>query len=96
MGMFGHKKTKEDPLLGKPASDVRVDLDGNRPCRGAKAAQDGAAVIYISAEVDDLVAVCDRVYVLREGRIAQEFLHPFAPDALIDAMFSQAQEGSHG
>ena len=32
---------------------------------------------------------------VREGRIAGEFHHPFDPDALIDAMFAESQEGSH-
>ena len=83
-------------VLEEPTQAVDVGARSALLLATRQAAQDGAAVIYISAEVDDLVAVCDRVYVLREGRIAHEFHHPFVPDALIDAMFSQVQEGSHG
>jgi len=35
-------------------------------------AEEGAAVLIISSEVEELVDVCDRVYVLRQGRIVDE------------------------
>jgi ribose transport system ATP-binding protein len=38
----------------------------------AKAAQEGAAVIIASTDVEELASVCDRVLVLRNGRVAAE------------------------
>jgi ribose transport system ATP-binding protein len=38
-------------------------------------AQEGAGVLVISSEVEELVSICDRIYVLREGRIVDELLH---------------------
>jgi ribose transport system ATP-binding protein len=35
-------------------------------------AEEGAGVLLISSEVEELVDVCDRVYVLRNGRIVSE------------------------
>jgi len=35
-------------------------------------AEDGAGILIISSEVEELVDVCDRVYVLRQGRIVNE------------------------
>jgi len=82
-------------VLDEPTQAVDVGARSALLLATRRAAQDGAAVIYVSAEVDDLVAVCDRVLVLRDGRIAAQFDHPFAPDSLLTAMFDQSQEGSH-
>ena len=35
-----------------------------------KLVEDGAAVLMISSELSEIVNVCDRAYVMREGRIA--------------------------
>jgi ribose transport system ATP-binding protein len=35
-------------------------------------AEEGAGVLIISSEVEELVDICDRVYVLRQGRIVNE------------------------
>ena len=34
--------------------------------------RDGAAVLMISSELPEIIAVCDRTYVMREGRVAGE------------------------
>lgn len=76
-------------VLDEPTQAVDVGARSALLRATRSAALDGAAVIYVSAEVDDLVAICDRVYVLRDGYIAAEFHHPFDPEALIDAMFPE-------
>ena len=38
--------------------------------------ESGAAVLMISSELPEIVAVCDRAYVLRDKRIAGELLRP--------------------
>lgn len=82
-------------VLDEPTQAVDIGARSALLLATRRAAQDGAAVIYVSAEVDDLVAICDRVLVLREGRIAEEFSYPFSAESLLDAMFTQGQEGSH-
>jgi ribose transport system ATP-binding protein len=37
-------------------------------------AKEGAGVLVISSEVEELVDICDRIYVLRKGRIVNELL----------------------
>lgn len=82
-------------ILDEPTQAVDVGARSALLKATRRAAQDGAAVVYISAEVDDLVAVCDRVLVLRNGRIHSEFSQPMPTDSLLEAMFDQSQEGSH-
>lgn len=41
-------------------------------------AQKGLAVIVISSEIQELLGTCDRIYVMREGRITGEFERPDA------------------
>jgi simple sugar transport system ATP-binding protein len=59
----------------------------------AGAAIDGKAVLLVSADLDELRALCDRILVVSRGRIAAE-LPPDAPEAL----FGEAMMGtpSHG
>ena len=51
--------------------------------------------VSCSGEVDDLAAVCDRVLVLKHGRIAGEFTYPIDPDELLRAQFGTPEETSH-
>ena len=37
-------------------------------------AEEGAGVFIISSEIEELVDICDRIYVLRNGRIVNELL----------------------
>lgn len=54
-----------------------------------QAAVDGAAVILCSSEVEDLAAVCDRVVILENGRVAREITQPFTADDLLAATFAE-------
>jgi ribose transport system ATP-binding protein len=55
-------------------------------------AADGLAVLMSSSDAEDLVACCDRVVVLRDGRIAAELVGPKLNKSAIVA----AMEGVHG
>ena len=83
-------------VLDEPTQAVDVGARSALLLATRRAAADGAAVIYCSDEVDDLVAVCDRVVVLRDGRVAAEFTAPFDVDALLDSMFTSSEENTHG
>jgi ribose transport system ATP-binding protein len=57
------------------------------------AASEGAAVIFISHHLDEVVKTCDRIIVLRDGRMVSEFDRESAdPKGLIAAMLGQAME----
>jgi ABC-type sugar transport system ATPase subunit len=55
-------------------------------------AENRAGILLISSEIDELVHVCDRVYVLREGRIVSELLRD---DITKEAILSVALLGSN-
>jgi ribose transport system ATP-binding protein len=57
-------------LLDEPTQGVDVGAKAELHRRLLKVAEDGAAVIISSSDVDELAAVCHRVYVMREGQIA--------------------------
>jgi ribose transport system ATP-binding protein len=54
-------------------------------------AEEGAGVLIISSEVEELVDVCDRVYVLRQGRIVDELLRE---DISKEAILASALTGT--
>lgn len=54
--------------------------------RLAGCAEAGAAVLWIGAELDELLAVADRIVVLADGEIRGPFLPPFDRDAIALAM----------
>ena len=35
-----------------------------------KLAADGAAILFISSEMEELMGICDRILVMKDGRIA--------------------------
>ena len=42
----------------------------------AAAATGGLAVLLVSSELEELVGLCHRVLVMRDGRFVAEFTHP--------------------
>ncbi len=75
--------------------DVRV-LVADEPTRGvdvgskrsiydliAASARDGLAVLMVSSELDELIGLCHRVMVMRQGRFVAEFAHPHLDEARI-------------
>ncbi len=49
----------------------------------AAAAGDGLAVLLVSSELEELVGLCHRVMVMRDGRFVAEFTHPDLDEAQI-------------
>ncbi len=49
----------------------------------AAAAGDGLAVLVVSSELEELVGLCHRVIVMRDGRFVAEFIHPDLDEAQI-------------
>jgi ribose transport system ATP-binding protein len=68
------------------AVDVGAREDILAAIRGA--ADNGAAVILSSIEAEDLARVCDRVIVLRQGRLHTELSgNNITPSAIVGAMY---------
>jgi ribose transport system ATP-binding protein len=59
-----------------------------------QAAQEGAAVLFVSSEVEDLAAVCDRLLVLDDGTVVRDLPGPFTAESVLDAIFSSPTEGT--
>ena len=51
-----------------------------------RAAAAGAGVLVASSALEELAEVCDRVLLMRRGRIAQEIGAPITVDRLIDGI----------
>ena len=63
-------------LLDEPTRGVDVEAKTQIYDLVRSVTAEGAAVIFVSSEVEELPLVCDRVLVLREGRIMDEFKSP--------------------
>lgn len=51
-------------------------------------ADDGKAIVIVSSELPELMALCDRIAVMSAGHIVQEFLpHEWTPEKLTEAAF---------
>lgn len=59
-------------LLDEPTQGVDVNAKAMLHRELLRAASEGAAIIVSSTDVDELVALCDRVLVFRNGSITQE------------------------
>ena len=87
--LFGKWLLAKPQLLVLEEPTQAVDVGARAALLEAtrQAAQDGAAVLYVSSEVEDLAAVCDRLLVLDDGRVARDLAGPFTADAVLDAVF---------
>jgi ABC-type sugar transport system ATPase subunit len=63
-------------LLDEPTRGVDVEAKRQIYAIIRDLAAEGKSVIFVSSEVEELPHVCDRVLVLRDGRIAEEFTPP--------------------
>ena len=69
--------TKPDMIrLDEPTRGIDVGAKGEIEDLIREIAEQGISVLYISSELDELVRGCDRVAVLREGRVIGELVGP--------------------
>lgn len=60
-------------ILDEPTQGIDVESKSEVHTMIAELAQQGLAIILISSELPELVSMCDRIVVLREGRMAGSF-----------------------
>lgn len=63
-------------LLDEPTRGVDVEAKAQIYDLVRSVTANGAAVVFVSSEVEELPLVCDRVLVLRDGRIMDEYKSP--------------------
>jgi ribose transport system ATP-binding protein len=63
-------------LLEEPTQGVDIGAKVELHRQLIKAAQDGMAIVVSSTDIDELVALCSRVLVLRNGRISEQLNGP--------------------
>jgi ribose transport system ATP-binding protein len=67
------------------AVDVGARRDILRALR--EAARNGAAVVVVSIDAEDLASACDRILIVRDGAVASELTAPMTADRILDAVF---------
>jgi general nucleoside transport system ATP-binding protein len=72
----------DEPTTGISATQKALLFDALRTLAG-----EGKSVILVSHKLEDVEVLCDRVTVLRNGRVAGEMGRPFATDRLTAMMF---------
>jgi len=76
-------------VLNDPARgiDVGAKLDLYRNLRDFAAR--GNAVVFLSSELEEFMALCSRVHVFRNGAISADFAPPFNGHVILNAMFGR-------
>jgi simple sugar transport system ATP-binding protein len=63
-------------LLDEPTRGVDVEAKAQIYAIIRQLAAEGRSIIFVSSEIEELPLVCDRVLVLRDGRLQEEFTSP--------------------
>ncbi|CCO50345.1 fused putative sugar transporter subunits of ABC superfamily: ATP-binding components [Vibrio nigripulchritudo SOn1] len=72
-------------LLDEPTRGVDVEAKAQLYLLVRELASKGKSVVFVSSEIEELPLVCDRVLVLRDGHIVEEFN---APDINADSLLN--------
>ena len=78
-------------ILDEPTRGIDVGAKYDIYCLINKMVEDGKSVIMISSEMPELLGMCDRIYVMSEGRIAGEFTAEEATQERIMGAIMQEQ-----
>ncbi len=84
-------------LLDEPTRGVDVGAKAEIYHLVGQLAQDGTAFLLVSSEMPELLAVCDRIYVLCDGRLTGEFgRDAFDQEAIMEAATRFMDKGGAG
>lgn len=78
-------------ILDEPTRGIDVGAKYDIYCLINKMVEDGKSVIMISSEMPELLGMCDRIYVMSEGRLAGEFTAEEATQERIMGAIMQEQ-----
>jgi ribose transport system ATP-binding protein len=81
-------------LLHEPTQGVDVGARGDIINVLRAEAERGCGILMSATDVGDLALMCDRVLILRDGRVAAELTGEFDQDDLVEATFRPARPGS--
>jgi ABC-type sugar transport system ATPase subunit len=77
-------------LCDEPTRGVDVGAKAEAMLEIAKLAADGAAVIFVSSDLEEVAHLCHRVLVLREGRVAAELERPVTAGQILAHCYREA------
>ncbi|MBR7832599.1 sugar ABC transporter ATP-binding protein [Actinospica durhamensis] len=83
-------------VLHEPTQAVDVGARHDIIDAVRRAAQDGCGVLLASIDPSDLAVLCDRVLVVRDGRVAARLEGELEPDAISRAVFGDGDGGDGG
>ena len=72
------KWLKTDPqllMMDEPTAGVDVGSRARSSIWSVILRNSTKSVIFISSEIPEMLSVCDRIIVLRDGKVTGEFLH---------------------
>ena len=83
-------------ILDEPTRGIDIGAKAEVHRLVAELAAAGVAVLMISSELPEVLAMSDRVLVMREGRLVEELSsHEASPERVIAAATGQAEAGVH-
>ncbi len=83
-------------LLDEPTRGVDVGAKAEIYSLVGQLAREGTAFLLVSSEMPELLAVCDRIYVLCDGRLTGEFAREdFSQEAIMEAATRFIEKGNN-
>lgn len=74
-------------ILDEPTTGISNDQKDTLFQALTRLTKEGKSVILVSHKLEDVHALCDRITVLRQGRVSGHMERPFHSDALLNMMF---------
>ena len=76
-------------IFDEPTQGIDVDAKRELYDIMGHLAQEGAAVWFISSDLRELLAIADRLYVMKDRKIVGECVPPFNPDGVLGMMMGE-------
>lgn len=80
-------------FLDEPTRGIDVGAKYEIYCLMNSIVEKGKSIVMISSEMPELLGMCDRIYVMSEGRIAGELTHEEATQEKILTMILNSEKG---
>jgi len=79
-------------IFDEPTQGIDVETKSEIYRMLGTLARDGAGVVFISSDLRELTELSDRIYVMRDRKIVQEFASPYNTERILSAMIVGVQE----